>query len=81
VDYRLKKIKRLVLDGRVKLTLKSELELDPYFFQKSTMNDEEFTVCPMCEGPLEQRRVLEHPKKGIIRDLPHHVCLNVVRSS
>ena len=39
------------------------------------MNDEKFTVCPMCEGPLEQRRVLKHPKKGIIRDLPHHVCL------
>lgn len=28
MDYRLKKIKRLVLDGRVKFTLKAELELD-----------------------------------------------------
>jgi len=28
VDYRLKKIKRLVLDGQVKFTLKAELELD-----------------------------------------------------
>ncbi len=39
------------------------------------MNDEEFTICPMCEGPLELRRGLKHPKKGFIRDLPHHVCL------
>ena len=28
MDYRLKKIKRLILDGKVKFTLKAELELD-----------------------------------------------------
>jgi len=39
------------------------------------MNDEKFTVCPICEGPLELRYVLDHPKKGIIRDVPHHICL------
>lgn len=38
------------------------------------MNDEKFTVCPVCEGPLELKTVLDHPKKGIIQDLPHHVC-------
>jgi len=30
LDYRLKKIKRLILDGRVKFTLKAEMELDEY---------------------------------------------------
>ena len=40
------------------------------------MTDEEFTVCPMCEGPLELKSILDHPKKGRIPNLPHHVCKN-----
>ncbi len=38
------------------------------------MKDEDFSICPMCEGQLKKSTVLDHPKKGIIPDLPHHVC-------
>ncbi len=38
------------------------------------MKDKDFNICPMCEGKLEQRVELDHPKKGIIQDLPHHFC-------
>ncbi len=38
------------------------------------MKDEDFTICPMCEGILKQSTVLDHPGKGLIMDLPHHVC-------
>ena len=30
----------------------------------------------MCEGPLELKSILDHPKKGRIPNLPHHVCKN-----
>ena len=39
------------------------------------MKDNKFTECPICEGKLEQRTLLDHPKKGVIPDEPHHVCL------
>lgn len=39
------------------------------------MKDNEFTECPICEGNLEHRIVLEHPEKGIIYGVSHHVCL------
>ncbi len=40
------------------------------------MKDSEFTECPICSGKLERRTVLDHPKKGIIHNIPHHACTN-----
>ena len=39
------------------------------------MKYNEFTECPIYEGKLEQRTLLDHPKKGVIPDVTHHVCL------
>jgi len=39
------------------------------------MKNDEFTQCPLCEGQLEQCTVLDHPEKGIILEVPHHMCL------
>jgi len=38
------------------------------------MKEKEFTECPMCGGQLRQHTVLEHPRKGVIPDVPHHMC-------
>ncbi len=40
------------------------------------MKNIEFTECPMCGGRLEEHTTLEHPVKGIIRNIPHHACSN-----
>jgi YgiT-type zinc finger domain-containing protein len=40
------------------------------------MKDNDFNVCPICSGQLEERTILAHPVKGTINDIPHHVCTN-----
>lgn len=38
------------------------------------MKKDKFTECPICSGKLKQRTILDHPTKGIMHDIPHHVC-------
>jgi len=39
------------------------------------MKNGKFTECPICGGQLRERNILEHPRKGAIPDLPHHICI------
>ena len=35
----------------------------------------EFTECPICNGRLKKQSNLDHPIKGKIFNIPHHICL------
>lgn len=72
MDYRLKEIKRLILDGRVKFTLKAELELDEYLEKRDVyeaiLNSDEIYKVLNSTNPYTGKKEKLYIIKGLTYD-------------